>query len=121
MNINNITLHDFGNDLRDPLAPLEEKYGVTIRFGNISYTEERFTTKLTVTNGQNIEDVERCSFDADAWKLGHLGLERGIFNRVFLTPDGQKLAIRGFNTRSPKYLIIALRILDGQRLRFQRQ
>ena len=37
-----------------------------------------------------------------------------MFNRVFLTPDGQKLAIRGFNTRSPKYPIIALRILDGQ-------
>ena len=45
MNINNKTLHDFGNDLRDALAPLEGKYGVTIRFGNISYTEERFTTK----------------------------------------------------------------------------
>jgi hypothetical protein len=117
MNINNKTLHEFGNDLRDALAPLEDKYGVTIRFGNISYTEERFTTKLTVTNGQNIEDVERCSFDADVWKFGHLGLERGMFNRVFLTPDGQKLAIRGFNTRSSKYPIIALRISDGQRLR----
>ena len=117
MNINNKTLHDFGNDLRDALAPLEDKYGVTIRFGNISYTEERFTTKLTVTNGQNIEDVERSSFDADVWKFGHLGLERGMFNRIFLAPDGQKLAIRGFNTRSPKYPIIALRISDGQRLR----
>lgn len=117
MNINNKTLHDFGNDLRDALAPLEDKYGVTIRFGNISYTEERFTTKLTVTNGQNIEDVERSSFDADVWKFGHLGLERGMFNRIFLTPDGQKMAIRGFNTRSPKYPIIALRISDGQRLR----
>lgn len=31
MNINNKTLHDFGNDLRDALAPLEDKYGVTIR------------------------------------------------------------------------------------------
>lgn len=117
MNINNKTLHDFGNDLRDSLAPLEDKYGVTIRFGNISYTEERFTTKLTVTNGQNIEDVERSSFDADVWKFGHLGLERGMFNRIFLAPDGQKLAIRGFNTHSPKYPIIALRISDGQRLR----
>jgi len=117
MNINNKTLHDFGNDLRDALAPLEDKYGVTIRFGNISYTEERFTTKLTITNGQNIEDVERSSFDADVWKFGHLGLERGMFNRIFLTPDGQKLAIRGFNTRSTKYPIIALRISDGQRLR----
>lgn len=117
MNINNKTLHDFGNDLRDSLAPLEDKYGVTIRFGNISYTEERFTTKLTVTNGQNIEDVERSSFDADVWKFGHLGLERGMFNRIFLAPDGQKLAIRGFNTRSLKYPIIALRISDGQRLR----
>ena len=117
MNINNKTLHDFGNDLRDALAPLEDKYGVTIRFGNISYTEDRFTTKLTVTNGQNIEDVERSSFDADVWKFGHLGLERGMFNRIFLAPDGQKLAIRGFNTRSPKYPIIALRISDGQRLR----
>jgi hypothetical protein len=27
MNINNKTLHEFGNDLRDALAPLEDKYG----------------------------------------------------------------------------------------------
>ena len=117
MNINDRTLHDFGNDLRDALAPLQEKYGVTIKIGNINYTQERFTTKLTVTNGQKQDEAERSAFDADVWKYGHLGLERGMFNRIFLTPDGQKMAIRGFNTRSPKYPIIALRISDGQRLR----
>ena len=117
MNINDRTLHEFGNDLREALAPLQEKYGVTISFGNINYTQERFTTKLTVTNGQSQDEAEQSAFDADVWRYGHLGLERGMFNRIFLTPDGQKMAIRGFNTRSPKYPIIALRISDGQKLR----
>lgn len=117
MNINDKTLHEFGNDLREALAPLQEKYGVTISFGNINYTQERFTTKLTITNGQSQDEAERSAFDADVWKYGHLGLERGMFNRIFLTPDGQRMAIRGFNTRSPKYPIIALRLSDGQKLR----
>lgn len=117
MNINDRTLHEFGIDLRAALAPLEEKYGVKIKIGNMNYTQERFTTKLTVTNGQSQDEAERSAFDADVWKYAHLGLERGMFNRIFLTPDGQKMAVRGFNTRSPKYPIIALRISDGQRLR----
>ena len=117
MHINDKTLHDFGIDLRAALAPLQEKYGVTIKMGNISYTEERFTTKLTVTNGQTPDEAERNAFDTDVWRYAHLGLERGMFNRIFLTPDGQRMAVRGFNTRSPKYPIIALRISDGQRIR----
>lgn len=117
MNINDKTLHDFGADLQAALAPLQEKYGVTIRFGNINYTQERFTTKLTVTNGQSQDEAEQNAFDADVWRYAHLGLEWGMFNRIFLTPDGQRMALRGFNTRSPKYPIIALRLSDGQRLR----
>ena len=117
MNINDRTLHEFGSDLKAALAPLQEKYGVTIKMGNISYTEERFTTKLTITNGQTPDEAERNAFDADVWRYAHLGLERGMFNRIFLTPDGQRMAVRGFNTRSPKYPIIALRLSDGQRVR----
>lgn len=117
MNINDRTLHEFGVDLRAALAPLQEKYGVIIKFGNMTYTEERFTTKLTVTNGQSRDEAEQNAFDADVWKYDHLGLKKGMFNRIFLTPDGQRFALRGFNTRSPKYPIISLRISDGQRLR----
>ena len=117
MIINDKTLHDFGTDLHAALLPLQEKYGVTIRFGNISFTQERFTTKLTVTNGQTPDEAERNAFDADVWRYAHLGLEKGMFNRIFLTPDGQRLALRGFNPRSPKDPIIAWRSSDGQRLR----
>lgn len=70
MNINNKTLHDFGNDLRDALAPLEDKYGVTIRFGNISYTEERFTTIAQIFSG--IESVPERFSGLDRFVAGWL-------------------------------------------------
>lgn len=117
MLINDKTLDGFVQDLYAALLPLQEKYGVSVQIGNISYTEERFSTKLTVTNGQDTDEIEKNNFDADVWRFAHLGLERGMFNRIFLAPDGSRLALRGFNTRAPKYPIIALRLSDGQKVR----
>ena len=115
MDINGNTLDAFRADLKAALSPLQDKYGVTISFGRITYNDEQFSGKLTVVNGQDPEEVERNRFDADVWKYEHLGLKKGMFNRIFIGLDGDRYAIRGFNTRSPKYPIKNIRVSDGER------
>ena len=84
MEINGNTLDAFIADLKAALAPLQDKYGVTISLGRITYSDEQFSGKLTVVNGQDTEEVERNRFDADVWKYEHLGLKKGMFNRIFI-------------------------------------
>ena len=117
MDINGNTLDAFRADLKAALSPLQDKYGVTISFGRITYNDEQFSGKLTVVNGQDPDEVERNRFDADVWKYGHLGLKKGMFNRIFIGLDGDRYAIQGFNTRSSKYPIENIRVSNGERRR----
>lgn len=117
MEINNDTLRAFRKDFLDAVACLQDKYGVKISLGGITYEQERFTTKMTVTNGRDKEEAERAAFDADVWKFEHLGLTKGMYKRVFLGRDGNRYAIAGFNTKAPKYPLIVIRISDGVRVR----
>ena len=115
MDINAKTLAEFRVDLKAALAPLQDKYGVTITFGRITYYDEQFSGKLTVVNGQEPDEVERNRFDTDVWKYEHLGLKKGMFNRIFIGLDGDRYAIRGFNTRSSKYPIEYIRVSNGEK------
>ncbi|MBR2528909.1 MAG: hypothetical protein IKE58_10630 [Blautia sp.] len=114
MEINKETLRAFREDFNQAVQSLQEKYDVTISLGSITFLEERFSAKLTVTNGRDPEDVARNEFDVDVWKFTHLGLKPGMYNRVFMGQDGQRYAIRGFNTRARKWPIKMMRISDGE-------
>jgi hypothetical protein len=116
MEMNNSTLNSFRRDFKKAVLSLQEKYGVTISLGRISYNDEMFSAKLTVVNGQDPEEVARHKFDTDVWKYDYLGLTPGMYNRVFLGTDGQRYAIQGFNTRAKKHPIHMARISDGQKL-----
>lgn len=50
MQITKQSLSQFRADLKEAVAELERKYGVTIEPGKISYTDESFDIKVTVTN-----------------------------------------------------------------------
>lgn len=117
MEMNNETLRAFRKDFSEAVAGLQDKYGVKITLGGITYEQERFTTKMTVTNGRDNEEAERAAFDADVWKFEHLGLTKGMYKRVFIGRDGNRYAIAGFNTKAPKYPLIVIRISDGARVR----
>ena len=114
MDINKKTLGAFRTDFTQAMQALQEKYNVTISLGHITYSEERFTGKLTVTNGLDPEEAARNAFDADVWKFEHLGLREGMYNRVFIGEDGKRYAIKGFNTRARKWPIKMMRISDGE-------
>lgn len=114
MEINSNNLDAFRADFKQAMQALQEKYDVTISLGRITYTQERFSGKLTVTNGQDPEEAARNAFYADVWKYDYLGLRPGMYNRVFIGKDGKRYAIQGFNTRARKWPIKMKRISDGE-------
>lgn len=114
MEITNETLYAFRDDFEKAMLPLQEKYGVTISMGRITYGDERFSAKITVTNGLDPEVVARNSFDAEVWRYEHLGLQKGMYNRVFEAEDGKLYAVQGFNPRAKKWPIKTVRISDGE-------
>lgn len=113
----NRQLSAFRVDFMMAVAELQEKYDVTISLGPISYTENQFTTKMTVDNGRDRTEIERANFDMNVWKYRHLGLEPGMYGRVFVANDGRKYAILGFNTKAPKYPLIIMCTSTNERCR----
>ena len=109
MNINPNELDRFRKDFKEAMAPLQDKYDITISLGNITYTADEFYGKMTVKNSRDKEEIERKDFDRDVWKYEHLGFEAGMYRRIFVGANGKRYAIIGFNTRSKKY---PLRFVD---------
>ena len=117
MDINSKTIDEFRADFNAAIAPLQEKYGVTITLGHITYYEEYFSSRLKVVNGTDPETTAMINFDADVWKFEHLGLQPGMYKRIFKGIDGDMYFIRGFNLRAHKYPIIISRVSDGEESR----
>lgn len=51
MEINQTTLSQFREDFQEAVKKLEEKYGVVIEAGRITYEASRFQFKVEVKNG----------------------------------------------------------------------
>lgn len=114
MIINNSSLDAFENDFFEAVKPLEEKYGVTISLGRITYYEEHFSCKLDVVNGREKEDVKVNEFDALVYKYSHIGLGKGMYNRIFISTSGKKFAINGFRKNARKYPIEIINVKTGE-------
>lgn len=114
MKINKETLPEFRKDFKEAVKALEEKYCITLQLGGITYSENQFTAKLTAVNGTDPDDVQRHAFDDNVWKFSHLGLEKGMYNRIFLGIDGKKYAIQGFMTNAKKYPLIIYSVSEKQ-------
>ena len=95
------TLKAFRTDFKTAVAELEKKYGVVVDIGNILYSENSFTTKMTVTNGTSAEDAEKAAFDANVWAVAHYGLNASDYGREFATPRGV-FKLVGIKTKSRK-------------------
>ena len=117
MIINDKSLFEFEKDFYHAVEELQKKYNVTISLGPITYEKDRFSTKMSVKNGQDPEEVARADFDADVWKFAHLGLGPGMYKRIFMGKNNERYALVGFNTRAQKYPLKVIRISDGAYLR----
>ena len=115
MKISRESLREFREDFMAAMAPLEEKYDVTVMLGAISFNADEFSSKMEVKNSRDPEIIAKNDFDANVWKYEHLGFHEGMYKRIFIGADGQRYAVTGFNTRAKKRAILMIRVSDGAR------
>lgn len=104
MNINKNTLPKFRVDFADAVKSLEEKYGVKIELGSISFGSNDFHTRMQVTNvGATEEDDEKiwkALQKKASWK-NSLVL-KAEYGKWYIGNDGHSYKIVGFNPTRPK-------------------
>lgn len=54
-------IENINNDIKKALSAIEDKYGINIGFGNISYSDLDFATKMTVSVVGEICEAERLA------------------------------------------------------------
>lgn len=111
MEITKSELKNFRNDFDAAVKALEEKYGVTVQLGNITFSEMKFTSKMTVTNKETKSGVsaEQAEFNDLAPMYG---FEPSDYLKEFVQ-GGRTYTFVGFNPRAKKSPI-KLRRDDGR-------
>ena len=93
-------LKNFRTEFKDAVKELEEKHGIVINLGNISYSGSNFTGKLEVRldsvdpNQKYIDTFKRC------YKL--YGLEEDMLNKSFRA-NGETLKFVGLDRKKRNY------------------
>lgn len=91
-------------DIMSALEVVEEKYGVKIERGNVSFTDLSFKCPITVSVKDNDEVLAKKKTDFE--RMAKLyGVSGDGFNVEF-KEGGRTMRVTGFNTRAPKYPII---------------
>ncbi len=105
-------LDEFRKDFNQAMDALREKYDITISLGNLTYGAENFTGKITVTMTRDPEDFARANFDEEAWKFADIGIQPGMYKRIYIGKDGKKYAILALRPRSYKQPIRSIGLED---------
>ncbi len=96
----------FRKDLKTAVAELEKKYGIVIGTGgSISYTDNSFSMKLTVTNGTDASEAEKIEFANNIYAVASYGLTEKDYGRKFTNAKG-KFVLVGIKPRSRKNPLI---------------
>lgn len=99
---NRSNLREIRDIIDGALKDALEEYGLTAKMGNISFSGEDFTTKVTVSCGSDDEAAQR-EWDKHAYKFG---MESSDFGKTFMV-RGKPYTVSGIKPRSSKYPIIA--------------
>lgn len=99
MEINKQTLKNFREDFKEVVKALEEKHNCKVELGNISYGEDRFTSKVTVLDASvSKEDREKTEFEK---YCGAFGFEKSDYLKE-VTINGEVHELYGFKTKASK-------------------
>lgn len=99
MKINKANLKQFRIDFNQIKKDLEQKHNCKISLGDISFSDEQFTTKMTVRDAEiSKSDFERREFERYAPMYG---VDKTDYLRV-VTINSVDYHFIAFNTRSPK-------------------
>jgi hypothetical protein len=61
--LNRQTVQSIHSEIQDLLAPLQEKYGITISLGNVRYDSSELRTKLTARVGKATPRLSKNDFN----------------------------------------------------------
>lgn len=99
-------LNALRGDLEAALAPIAQKYGLTLETGHATYSANRFSMKIEgVLQGSKSEEAERYEASAKWMRLPPLGSE--------VTVSGEKFVTKGLKSRGKNTVIIE-RVRDGK-------
>ena len=94
-------------EINEAIEKVANKNGIAIKIGNISYSDFKFTTRLTVeTSGNDAREFERYA------KV--MGIDPDIFGKQFVHKS-IAYKVTGLNPSAPKYPINYKGITDGRR------
>jgi len=103
-------LDDFRKDFQDAMQALEQKYGVVIELGRISYSATSFDAKLEVKEGESKEAVNESEFKMYCRMYD---LEPTDYDRRF-TYQGDDYIVVGIRPSKRKYPIACQQVQDGR-------
>lgn len=113
MQINNETLRAFRSALMDTVKPLEEKYGVKIEMGNITYSSDSFHFKVNAQNTSSILSPKE-QFETFVPVLSYLGITYEMFEQVFEGLDHKQYILVALKPSARKNCCIVKRIENGK-------
>ena len=86
---------DFRVDFAKAVESLEEKYGMNIELGNISYTNTEIKTKLTATKGERMPTLDTKDFTVgDLVGINHKRVEKNASFKV-IKINKMKIKVEG--------------------------
>jgi len=108
--IDRTMLQNFRQDFADAVKGLEQKYGVIIELGSITYSSISFKGKLEVHEGASKDDVNAQEFKKYCRRYG---LSEDDYDRRF-TYKGEDYIIIGIKPSKRTYPIVCQHALNGQ-------
>lgn len=113
MQINNETLKAFRNDFMEAVKILEEKYGVKIGMGGITYSNDSFHFKV---NAQNMSSIlsPKEQFETFVPVLAYLGITNEMFEETFEGLNHKQYILVALKPSARKNCCIVKRIENGK-------
>jgi len=103
--------------LANAIKSVEKQFKVTIRFGRVTYMDDRFTSKMTVS--KQTEDGKAIDSEAADFKrfAARYGLKATDLGRRFKNYQGVEYMIMGLATRNRKFPILCIRTDNLERFK----
>ena len=117
MEMNRATLQEFRKDFQEHVKGLEEKYGVTIQMGNITYGETDFHFKTEVKNKVSSEEAERQQKDDFDRYCRLYGFDSSDYRKQFQYGNSTYEFI-GFEPKKRKYPCLCKEVTGEKMLVF---
>ena len=102
---NYIDFKAFRKDFNEAIEKVAEKYGVTLKAGNISYDENTFTMKVMAERSDI--DVQKAQFEENLKYMGYYGFTAEDYKAKFIYAN-KRYTMIGFKPGN-KYDVIAAR------------